>query len=126
MKKSNWILIGITFSFVCLLTGLFIGRNSGDHRAPSGNANETGITATLETNPNHDGKIDINIASVDQLQLLPSIGKELAQRIVNYRTENNGFTSIEELKQVNGIGDKKFEQIKTYIKVGVENEDSGG
>ena len=125
MKKSNWILIGITFAFICLLTGLFIGRNTSEHRAPSGNTNETGITDNSETKPIDDGKIDINTASVEQLQLLPGIGKELAQRIVNYRTENNGFTSIEELKQVSGIGDKKFEQLKTYVKVGASNENSG-
>ena len=126
MKKSNWILIGITFAFVCLLTGLFIGRNFADYRAPIGNTDETESADATDSKENHDGKIDINNASIEQLQLLPGIGKELAQRIVAYRTENNGFSSIEELKQVSGIGDKKFEQIHLFIKVGEENENSCG
>jgi len=46
---------------------------------------------------------------------LPGIGEVLANRIVEYRTEKGGFKSVEDLKNVSGIGDKKFDEIKDKI-----------
>jgi len=62
--------------------------------------------------------IDINRASQDELDKLPGIGPVLAERIVEYREENGGFIDIEELKSVEGIGDKTFEKIQDYIIAG--------
>lgn len=60
-------------------------------------------------------KININKASLEELQSLPGVGASLAQRIITYRTENGKFNSIEDLKNVSGIGDKKFEGLKDNI-----------
>lgn len=61
--------------------------------------------------------IDLNKASTEQLESLPGIGEVLARRIVEYRTLRGGFRSPEELKNVNGIGDKKYAQIRPLIEV---------
>lgn len=60
-------------------------------------------------------KIDINRATSEQLQTLERIGPVLAQRIILYREKNGAFKSIDELLQVEGIGPKTFEKIKTNI-----------
>lgn len=62
-----------------------------------------------------DGKININTASETELDQLPGIGPSLAKRIIAYREENGYFTSIEELTNVSGIGEKKFEELKDKI-----------
>ena len=49
--------------------------------------------------------------------LLPGVGEKTAKKIIEYRTENNGFTTVEDIMNVSGIGEKKFEQMKPYIKV---------
>jgi len=59
--------------------------------------------------------ININTANNSELDLLPGIGEILSQRIIDYRLQNNGFTSIDDLKKVVGINDSRFEQIKDLV-----------
>lgn len=61
--------------------------------------------------------ININTANQKELETLPGIGESTAQKIIKYREEKGKFKKIEELKNVSGIGDAKFEKIKEYIKV---------
>lgn len=124
MKKSLWILLGVTSVFLCILLGVFIGRNFVGNYIPLDSITNSNSTETSEHKQNTNG-LDLNTATLQQLTLLPGIGETLAQRILDYRTEHNGFTSVEELKQVSGIGDKKFAEILPYIKVGENYEDIG-
>jgi len=62
-------------------------------------------------------KIDINRAEPWLLEALPGIGEALAQRIVDYRSENGPFKRIEDLLKVSGIGEATFEKIRDYITV---------
>lgn len=63
-------------------------------------------------------KVNINTASVAELQTLPRIGPQIAQRIVDFRSKNGKFKRIEEIMKVRGIGEKVFEVIKDKITVG--------
>ncbi len=68
-----------------------------------------------ENNNSDSNKVNINNATIEDLDKLPGIGEATANKIINYREENGDFKSIEELKNVNGIGSKKYEQIKDEI-----------
>ena len=62
-------------------------------------------------------KVNLNTASLSQLDGLTGIGPTYAQRIIDYRNSNGGFKSIEEIKNVKGIGDKTFEKFKDQITI---------
>lgn len=66
---------------------------------------------------NNSFKININTATIEELDTLPGVGEATANKILNHRKENGNFKSIEEIKNVNGIGDKKFENIRELISV---------
>ena len=65
-------------------------------------------------------KININTASIAELQKLPRIGEVVAKRIIDFREENGKFKRIEEIMKVKGIGEKTFMNIKDLITVGSE------
>ena len=118
MKKQGWILIAITGAFFCLLLGVFFGRTSNKSYIKLEN------TPTIQSEPAESqepatlGKINVNTATLEQLQLLPGIGEALAQRIINYRNEKGLFSTAQDLMNVSGIGEKKFGSIKDYVTVG--------
>jgi len=61
--------------------------------------------------------VDINTAGAGELERLPGIGPVLAQDIIVYRKNRGGFKAIDELKNVKGIGNKKFEKIKALVTI---------
>jgi competence protein ComEA len=61
------------------------------------------------------GKVSLNSATPAQLDALPGVGPVLAQRIIDYRTQHGGFRSINELRQVDGIGEETFARLKELV-----------
>ncbi|WP_422444621.1 helix-hairpin-helix domain-containing protein [Thermoanaerobacterium sp. DL9XJH110] len=87
----------------------------GQEEPGGGNTGMAGATVGISSFS--DNKININTADLVELDTLPGIGPTTAQKIIDYRNQNGPFKSIEEIKNVSGIGDKKFEEIKDKIKV---------
>ena len=75
-------------------------------------------TSTAKAKATASNPVNLNSASVAQLQTLPGIGASAAQRIVDYRQKNGSFKKIEELMNVKGIGEKSFLKLKPLITVG--------
>lgn len=69
----------------------------------------------LEQSSEEEAKVSLNQATLEQLMTLPGIGESKALAIINYREEHGGFTEIEEIMQVSGIGESVFEKIKDSI-----------
>ena len=120
MKKPRLsILFAVTLLFAVFTLGFFLGRN-GNHGSV-----ELSVPASMQTSPPQTTlpepttpetvavtfPIDINRADTEQLTAL-------AQRIIAYREENGSFLSTDELKNVEGIGEKRLEAIVDLITIG--------
>ncbi|MBI2057729.1 MAG: helix-hairpin-helix domain-containing protein [Candidatus Yanofskybacteria bacterium] len=74
-------------------------------------------TAIPTVTPEQSAKININTASSQELEKITGVGPVIAQRIIDYRNKNGPFQKIEDIKNVNGIGDLKFEKMKDEITI---------
>ena len=91
-------------------------QNDSLRQELSGQANKNIAGASSE---NTSDKININMADASELDKLPNIGPARAADIISYReSHSGGFQSIEEIKNIKGIGDKSFEDLKDLITVG--------
>lgn len=81
-------------------------------------SNSSGISTKQEKSEETKGsKVNINTATQAQLETLPGIGPSTATKILAYRKEKGKFSKIEDIKQVSGIGEAKFEKMKEHITV---------
>ncbi|WP_302389837.1 ComEA family DNA-binding protein [Eggerthella sinensis] len=85
--------------------------------AASGGAGESG-TATLQGATTAGGKVNLNRATAAELDALPGVGPSTAEKIVADREANGPFGTVEDLKRVSGIGDKKFADLADLVCVG--------
>lgn len=70
-----------------------------------------------EQNQNASSKININTATLQELDTLPSIGEVLANNIITYRNDTSKFNNISDIMNVDGIGEKTYEKLKDFISV---------
>jgi len=67
--------------------------------------------------PKLTGVVNLNTATADELQLLPGIGAARAQAVIGLRKQRGGFKSVDELKDVKGIGDTALEKLRPYVRI---------
>ena len=116
MKKYiPLIMIMVTVLFVGTASGFMIARHTSDTTIILAKHWLKGVEATETVLPETLGKININIAPLSQLCLLPGIGETTAQKIISYRENVSLFKYIEEIMNIDGISNSKFENIKDYI-----------
>ena len=130
--KERQLLIGVTAVFVVFTLGFFLGRNlvrpavTTERIAPTMQPlpEELPTEASDPTEPETTAcpepayPLDINTATAQDFTFLPGIGEVIAQRIVDYREANGDFTELTELLNVEGIGEKRLEQMLPYITIG--------
>ncbi|MGZ8366021.1 MAG: ComEA family DNA-binding protein [Nitrospira sp.] len=90
----------------------------------SRNVQGPNIVAVAQTGPLQTPihlRLDLNHASVGELESLPGIGAVLAQRVIAFRESVGRFQKIEDLREVKGIGAKKFERLKSFVMVSAVN-----
>ena len=133
MKKPVNILVILTCVFAAFLGGFHIGRKMNRSPvhiyqiAPAANSQPEALeeagdeveaeAVTEDTEPGVVFPLNINTATIPELDELPGIGPVLAQRIVDYRTTYGKYKAVEELLKVNGIGDAKLMEIMDLITV---------
>lgn len=86
----------------------YITKENGNNLISEGNNTSNNLKG-------ENDKVNINTATLNELDSLPGIGPSTAQKIIDYREENGNFKTIEDLQNVKGIGDAKFEEIKDKI-----------
>ena len=127
MKKPQIsILFAATALFAVFTFGFFLGRSGSRGGVTLSVPREMQTlppqtTRPEQTTPESEAvtfPIDINAADEGQLTALPGIGEVLAKRIVAYREENGGFSAPQELMNVEGIGEKRMEEILELVTVG--------
>lgn len=81
--------------------------------------------AEPEPEPDPQSRVNLNTATREDLENLPGIGAVLAQRILAYRDAYGPFVTVEQIMEVDGIGENRFEALKEWITVEEPNENSG-
>lgn len=127
LTKSEILLLAATVLFVASVLAIRFSGSARDSR--DGYSVRTSRAA--ERSAAQTELIDINTADKTTLQQLPGIGAALAERIIEERTDNGPYVSVDDLTRVSGIGESKLETLRPYVTVQgageeAQREDTGG
>jgi len=89
-------------------------------------AGSAALAQSDQAAPSTKAAVNLNTATVAQLEDLPGVGRATAERILEYRQKSGGFKKIEELMNVKGIGEKSFLKLKPLVVVPVKTDKSAG
>lgn len=113
----------LTFVIGMLVAALVASAPAAQAQAAAG-AKKTPAAARVRATPG--APVNLNAATLAQLQTLPGVGASTAQRIVDYRQKNGAFKKVEELMNVKGLGEKSFLKLKPLITVGEKSAGADG
>lgn len=108
-KKWKRLLIGIGLLFMGFTIGYLVGNS------PAVDGKRVLSVSDVRESSALKDTISLNAATKEDLMRLPRIGAKMAERIIEYRESQGGFRSLEELKNVEGIGDKTYERIVPFL-----------
>ena len=113
------VLLAVTALFVTFPLAFFIGRSSVHAQITTERAPEELVRELPEPEsaPEAAQRLELNRATQAELEALPGIGAVLAERIVAWRSANGPFVSVEQIMDVEGIGEKKFAELRDSIYV---------
>ena len=120
-RQGIYLLITLVLIGFAFLLGFFLASNRRESSSCSPGisvSTEAEALAESSTGRLSIDRVNINTATAEQLQTLPGIGPSLAQRIINYRTQNGHFAAIAELTNVEGIGNNRLYTLLDYITLG--------
>lgn len=110
----------ITIPYKAGAVGITQGVSEGSAQDPAQGVSQGSAQDPVQgVQPNSGTKININTAGTAELDKLPGIGPALAERIIQYRTENGPFVQPEDLMNVSGIGPKTYEKMSSMVTVGL-------
>ena len=128
LRNASLVLIVLTAAFLLFGAGFCVGRmQSGEEIrviteqeaiAETLHSTEESTTTQQGTTTQQNAKLNLNTATAEELMTLPGIGEVLAGRIVAYREAHGSFSSIDELAEVEGIGEKRIDAIRDYVTLG--------
>jgi competence protein ComEA len=116
MQISYRALLVTMFVFLCAVPGRA--------QSPASEPDQTPVAAPTPqpVSPPAAKTLNLNTATIEQLETLPGVGRKTAERIIEYRTKTGGFKKIEELMNVRGIGEKSFLKIKPLVSAPPKND----